>query len=105
MVITTPLTFAATVKGADVILKVQRPTEAELKRLAKGQKLFCIMSPYNEPAIMEALAGKGVDAFAMEFMPRIYRAQTMDVLSSQATWRATRRCSRRPTPMAAPSRR
>jgi NAD(P) transhydrogenase subunit alpha len=77
-------TFAAAVKGADVILKVQRPTEAELKSLAKGQKLFCIMSPYNEPAIMEALAGKGVDAFAMEFMPRISRAQTMDVLSSQA---------------------
>ncbi len=77
-------TFAAAVKGADVILKVQRPTEAELKSLAKGQKLFCIMSPYNEPAIMEALAGKGVDAFAMEFMPRISRAQSMDVLSSQA---------------------
>ena len=77
-------TFAATVKGADVILKVQRPTEAELKSLAKGQKLFCIMSPYNEPAIMEALAAKGVDAFAMEFMPRISRAQSMDVLSSQA---------------------
>ncbi|MEE8456175.1 MAG: NAD(P)(+) transhydrogenase (Re/Si-specific) subunit alpha, partial [Limibaculum sp.] len=76
-------TFAATVKDADVILKVQRPTEAELKSLAKGQKLFCIMSPYNEPAIMEALAGKGVDAFAMEFMPRISRAQSMDVLSSQ----------------------
>ncbi len=77
-------TFAAAVKGADVILKVQRPTAAELKSLAKGQKLFCIMSPYNEPAIMAALAGKGVDAFAMEFMPRISRAQTMDVLSSQA---------------------
>jgi NAD(P) transhydrogenase subunit alpha len=77
-------TFAAMVKDADVILKVQRPTEAELKSLAKGQKLFCIMSPYNEPAIMEALAGKGVDAFAMEFMPRISRAQSMDVLSSQA---------------------
>ncbi|MGR3718300.1 MAG: Re/Si-specific NAD(P)(+) transhydrogenase subunit alpha [Thermohalobaculum sp.] len=77
-------TFAAAVKGADVILKVQRPTVAELKSFAKGQKLFCIMSPYNEPAIMEALAGKGVDAFAMELMPRISRAQTMDVLSSQA---------------------
>jgi len=77
-------TFAAAVKGADVILKVQRPTVAELKSFAKGQKLFCIMSPYTEPAIMEALAGKGVDAFAMELMPRISRAQTMDVLSSQA---------------------
>ena len=77
-------TFAETAKGADVILKIQRPTEAELKGLAKGQKLFCIMSPYNEAAIMEACAAKGVDAFAMEFMPRITRAQSMDVLSSQA---------------------
>ncbi|MFQ5567093.1 MAG: Re/Si-specific NAD(P)(+) transhydrogenase subunit alpha [Paracoccaceae bacterium] len=77
-------TFSATVKGADVILKVQRPTEAEVKSLATGQKLFCIMSPYNEPAIMEALAERGVDAFAMEFMPRITRAQSMDVLSSQS---------------------
>jgi NAD(P) transhydrogenase subunit alpha len=63
---------------------VQRPTLAELKGLAKGQKLFCIMSPYNEAAIMEGCAAKGIDAFAMEFMPRITRAQSMDVLSSQA---------------------
>jgi len=77
-------TFAAAVKGADAVLKVQRPSAAELKGLAKGQKLFCIMSPYNEPAIMEGCAANGVDAFAMEFMPRISRAQTMDVLSSQA---------------------
>jgi NAD(P) transhydrogenase subunit alpha len=77
-------TYAATVKGADAILKVQRPTEVELKGLARGQKLFCIMSPYNEAAIMEGCAAAGVDAFAMEFMPRITRAQSMDVLSSQA---------------------
>jgi NAD(P) transhydrogenase subunit alpha len=77
-------TFAAAVKDADVILKVQRPTDAELKSMAAGQKLFCIMSPYNEPAIMEGCAANGVDAFAMEFMPRITRAQSMDVLSSQA---------------------
>jgi NAD(P) transhydrogenase subunit alpha len=76
--------FSAAVKGADVVLKIQRPTEAELKSMAKGQKLFCIMSPYNEPAIMEGCAASGVDAFAMEFMPRITRAQSMDVLSSQA---------------------
>ncbi len=76
--------FAATVKGADVVLKIQRPTEAELKNLSGGQKLFCTMSPYNERAIMDGCAEKGVDAFAMEFMPRITRAQSMDVLSSQA---------------------
>jgi len=77
-------TFAATVKDADVVLKVQRPTAAELKSLGKGQKLFCIMSPYAEREIMQGCADKGVDAFAMEFMPRITRAQSMDVLSSQA---------------------
>ncbi len=77
-------TLAAVVKNAEVVLKIQRPTEAEMKALAKGQKLFCIMSPYAEPSIMQACADKGVDAFAMEFMPRITRAQSMDVLSSQA---------------------
>lgn len=77
-------TFAAAVKGADVVLKVQRPTESELKSLASGQKLFCIMAPYNDPDTMKALAEKGVDAYALEFMPRITRAQSMDVLSSQA---------------------
>ncbi len=77
-------TFAAAVKDADIVLKVQRPTAAELKSLGKGQKLFCIMSPYAEREIMQGCAEKGVDAFAMEFMPRITRAQSMDVLSSQA---------------------
>jgi NAD(P) transhydrogenase subunit alpha len=77
-------TFAATLKDADVVLKILRPTEAELKSFRKGQLLFCVMSPYNEAAIMEGCAEKGVDAFAMEFMPRISRAQSMDVLSSQA---------------------
>ncbi|WP_118136011.1 Re/Si-specific NAD(P)(+) transhydrogenase subunit alpha [Oceanicella sp. SM1341] len=77
-------TYAQTLKGADVILKILAPTEAELKSLAKGQKLFCSMQPYNQPEIMEGCAERGVDAFAMEFMPRITRAQSMDVLSSQS---------------------
>ena len=77
-------TFAAANKDADVVLKVQRPTDAELKSLAKGQKLFCIMAPHTDSDIMEGCADKGIDAFAMEFMPRITRAQSMDVLSSQA---------------------
>ncbi len=76
--------FAATVQGADVVLKVQRPTEDEVAALAEGQKLFCIMAPYNDRATTEALAKNGVEAFAMEFMPRITRAQSMDVLSSQS---------------------
>jgi len=77
-------TFAATLKGADVVLKIQRPTETEVKSFAKGQMLFCVMSPFMDRATLDALAAKGVDCFAMEFMPRITRAQSMDVLSSQA---------------------
>jgi NAD(P) transhydrogenase subunit alpha len=77
-------TYAAAVKDADVVLKIQRPTETELKSLKKGQLLLCTMSPYAEKAIMDGCAEKGVDAFAMEFMPRITRAQSMDILSSQS---------------------
>ena len=76
--------FGGCVSGADIVLKVQRPTDDELGALSQGQKLFCVMSPYLDRAITDGCAGKGVDAFAMEFMPRITRAQSMDVLSSQA---------------------
>src|SRR5699024_3708822 len=76
--------FAATLAGADIVLKVMRPTPAEVEGFAGGQKLFCIMMPHAEPEVLDALAAKGVDVFAMERMPRISRAQSMDVLSSQA---------------------
>lgn len=75
---------AATVAGADVVLKILRPTTAELRAMKKGQKLFCTMAPFADGKLMQACAKKGVDAFAMEFMPRITRAQSMDVLSSQS---------------------
>lgn len=76
--------FAATLAGADVVLKVMRPTMEEVEQFSSGQKLFCIMQTHAEPEILNALAAKGVDVFAMERMPRITRAQSMDVLSSQA---------------------
>ena len=76
--------FAATVAGAEVVIKVQRPTDDEIAHLERGQKLFCLMAPHADPEVMEKLAAKGVEAFAMELMPRITRAQSMDVLSSQA---------------------
>ncbi|MEM6622462.1 MAG: Re/Si-specific NAD(P)(+) transhydrogenase subunit alpha [Pseudomonadota bacterium] len=76
--------FKDTVTGADVVLKVQRPTDAEAKALKKGQKLFCVMAPYSDRAMLDKLTKSGVDCYAMEFMPRITRAQSMDVLSSQA---------------------
>jgi H+-translocating NAD(P) transhydrogenase subunit alpha len=71
-------------KGADILLKVKRPVESEIKALKKGAVVISIMDPYGAEAALKALADAGVCAFAMEFMPRITRAQSMDVLSSQA---------------------
>jgi NAD(P) transhydrogenase subunit alpha len=71
-------------KGADVVLKVRRPTAAELKSYKKGALAIAIMDPYGNAAALKAMADAGVVAFAMELMPRITRAQSMDVLSSQA---------------------
>ncbi|MEW9834067.1 Re/Si-specific NAD(P)(+) transhydrogenase subunit alpha [Mesorhizobium marinum] len=69
---------------ADLVLKVRRPTEAELKGYKPGAAVIATMDPYGNEAAVAAMAGAGVTAFAMEFMPRISRAQSMDVLSSQA---------------------
>ena len=69
---------------ADIVLKVQRPTDEELALLKRGALLFGILNPHADRAVLQAYADAGVNAFAMEFMPRITRAQVMDVLSSQA---------------------
>jgi NAD(P) transhydrogenase subunit alpha len=75
---------ADAVTTADVVLKVRRPNAIELAKYKKGAIVIAIMDPYgNEPAL-KAMADAGVTAFAMELMPRITRAQSMDVLSSQA---------------------
>ena len=68
-------------KAADMILKVRRPTDAELPSLRPGSILIALMSPHEG---FDAIAKTGVTAFAMELLPRITRAQNMDVLSSQA---------------------
>ncbi len=72
------------VKDADIILRVRRPAPEELKGCKKGALVIAIMDPYGNDAALKALADAGVVAFAMELMPRITRAQSMDVLSSQA---------------------
>jgi NAD(P) transhydrogenase subunit alpha len=72
------------VKGADVVLKVRRPGSDELKSYQKGALVAAIMDPYGNDAALKIMADAGVVAFAMELMPRITRAQSMDVLSSQA---------------------
>ncbi|MCA0317023.1 MAG: Re/Si-specific NAD(P)(+) transhydrogenase subunit alpha [Proteobacteria bacterium] len=75
---------AADAARADVVLKVRRPSEAELKTYKSGAAVLATMDPYGHDAAVAAMAKAGVTAFAMEFMPRITRAQVMDVLSSQA---------------------
>lgn len=70
--------------SADIVLKVQRPTSEELSAMKNGSMLAGILAPYADKALVAQYASAGVNAFAMEFMPRITRAQTMDVLSSQS---------------------
>ncbi len=71
-------------KNADVVLKVRRPATDELAGYKKGALLIGIMDPYGNEAALKQIADAGLVAFAMELMPRITRAQSMDVLSSQA---------------------
>jgi H+-translocating NAD(P) transhydrogenase subunit alpha len=75
---------ANAVRDADVVLRVRRPSAAELAACRKGALVIAIMDPYGNEAALKAMADSGVTAFAMELMPRITRAQVMDVLSSQA---------------------
>ena len=71
--------------GARVVLKVQPPTREEANELPRGCVLVCHLDPLGPPGIIGALAAREVSAFAVELIPRITRAQRMDVLSSQAT--------------------
>ncbi len=70
--------------GSDVVVKVQAPTEDEIDRLAPGATVVSLMAPARSPELVERLAAAGVTAMAMDAVPRISRAQSMDVLSSMA---------------------
>lgn len=74
---------AAALAGADVVLGVQGPDPAVLNGVAPGAWVVAILNPFSERARVDAYAAAGVEALAMEFVPRITRAQSMDVLSSQ----------------------
>ena len=74
----------ATLKTADVVLKIQRPNAAEIKSMKKGAVLCAHLSALTEQKDVDAMAKAGITAFAMELMPRISRAQSMDILSSQS---------------------
>jgi NAD(P) transhydrogenase subunit alpha len=75
---------AAALRSADIVLKVRRPHEADLAAYKPGALVVATMDPYGNEAALKAMAAAGVVAFAMELLPRITRAQVMDVLSSQA---------------------
>ncbi|HEV3240402.1 MAG TPA: Re/Si-specific NAD(P)(+) transhydrogenase subunit alpha [Casimicrobiaceae bacterium] len=74
---------AAEAFGADIVLKVRGPTAAELPGLKRGALLIGLLNPFDAAAVA-ACAATGVSGFALEWLPRISRAQSMDVLSSQA---------------------
>lgn len=86
-------TAAQALGDADIVLKVQKPIgpgapapgEAdEVAMMKDGATLICLMEPYRDRALFDAIAARGITCFAMELVPRISRAQSMDVLSSQS---------------------
>jgi NAD(P) transhydrogenase subunit alpha len=76
---------AAAVRGAQILAKVQRPANGEVALLDEGASLVCLMQPAQSAELLQQLAARKITAFALELVPRITRAQSMDVLSSQAT--------------------
>ena len=75
---------ASLLKDADIVLKVRGPEPDEIAAMKKGAVYASLLAPYSEKDPIAKLAAQGISAFAMEFIPRISRAQSMDVLSSQA---------------------
>jgi len=75
---------ADALRDADVLLRVRRPAAADLTALKPGALVIAMLDPYGDRTGIEALAASKAALFSMEFMPRITRAQSMDVLSSQA---------------------
>ncbi|OFZ18738.1 MAG: NADP transhydrogenase subunit alpha [Bdellovibrionales bacterium GWB1_55_8] len=78
------LVDAGTALGCDIVLKINRPTFEEVARMKKGAVLLSLLDAYMNDGLLEKLAQQGIDAIGMELLPRTSRAQSMDVLSSQA---------------------
>lgn len=72
------------IAAAGLVVKVRRPSDAEIGKIKAGSGFVSLLDPYGDNATIEALAKANIDAVAMEFIPRISRAQSMDALSSQA---------------------
>jgi NAD(P) transhydrogenase subunit alpha len=75
---------ASVYKGADIVLKIQRPDEAEIKLIPSKAILVALLSPLGDPQYVKSLADHGLTSVSLELIPRTTRAQSMDVLSSQA---------------------
>ncbi|MBI1194518.1 MAG: Re/Si-specific NAD(P)(+) transhydrogenase subunit alpha [Gammaproteobacteria bacterium] len=71
--------------GTDIIVRVQAPTVEEISRFPEGVVLIGLLQPHRHPDVVKALQARRITSFSMELLPRISRAQSMDVLSSQAT--------------------
>ncbi|WP_139415716.1 Re/Si-specific NAD(P)(+) transhydrogenase subunit alpha [Agromyces laixinhei] len=78
------LVDGAAARASGLVLQVNAPTEAEIAGLTPGATLIALLAPAFKPELLEALAARGVTALAMDAVPRISRAQSMDVLSSMA---------------------
>jgi NAD(P) transhydrogenase subunit alpha len=76
---------ATTIDGADIVAKVQPPSAAEIALICEGATLISLMRPGQSADVVQALAQRRVTSLALELVPRITRAQSMDVLSSQST--------------------
>jgi len=76
---------AALYTGAELVCRVQPPTPAEVAKLPEGSTLLALLAPARNATLLAMLAGRRVNALALEKVPRITRAQSMDVLSSQST--------------------
>src|SRR5690606_38301234 len=74
----------ATAWGSDIVLKINPPTDDEIALLKDGATLVALLSPALRPELVEALSTRGITALALDAVPRISRAQSMDVLSSMA---------------------
>ena len=72
------------ISSADVVIKVNKPNEDEIANMKEGTILISSLDPYNNKDVIKSLKERGITSFAMELMPRITRAQSMDILSSQS---------------------
>ena len=72
------------IESADVIVQLNLPSEDKLNKISSGQSVIGVLNPYNNKSILDNLIKKKINLFSLELLPRITRAQSMDILSSQA---------------------